>query len=143
MKYSKILLCMTVLVCLGFQACAQSDPLGESPSSSKMGSSGDYLDPNMGQMSRDTNPDEGGVRWCSGSINRSLRMQPNLLQLRLALLLTLMLPNQKQPRLARLPARILPNQLQLRQVQLMPPSQQVRLLQLRPARLPASRRSLP
>jgi PGF-CTERM protein len=30
MKYSKILLCMTVLVCLAFQACAQSDPLGES-----------------------------------------------------------------------------------------------------------------
>ena len=30
MKYSKILICMTVLVCLAFQACAQSDPLGES-----------------------------------------------------------------------------------------------------------------
>ncbi len=30
MKYSKILICMTVLVCLAFQAYAQSDPLGES-----------------------------------------------------------------------------------------------------------------
>ena len=32
MKYTKILICMTVLVCLAFQACAQSDPLGGSPS---------------------------------------------------------------------------------------------------------------
>ena len=54
MKYSKILLCMTVLVCLAFQACAQSDPLGESSASSTMGSSGDYLSPNMGQMYRGT-----------------------------------------------------------------------------------------
>ena len=73
MKYSKILLCMTMLVCLGFQACAQSDPLGESPSSSKMGSSGDYLDPNMGQMSRDTNPDEGVsemVQWLDQPVTK-------------------------------------------------------------------------
>jgi cell division septation protein DedD len=48
-----------VLVSLAFQAGAQSDPLGESSSSSAMGSSGDYLNPNMGQMSRDKNPDEG------------------------------------------------------------------------------------
>jgi|GEM_PF-4304642 len=27
MNYGKILLCMTVLVSLAFQACAQSDPL--------------------------------------------------------------------------------------------------------------------
>jgi hypothetical protein len=50
MNYSKILLCMTMLVCLAFQACAQSDPLGESASSNTMGSSGDYLSPNMGQQ---------------------------------------------------------------------------------------------
>ncbi len=61
MEYSKILLCMTVLVSLAFQACAQSDPLGESSSSSTMGSSGDYLNPNMGQMSRDKNPPDDGV----------------------------------------------------------------------------------
>ena len=30
MKYCKVLLCMTALVCLAFQAYAQSDPLGES-----------------------------------------------------------------------------------------------------------------
>jgi len=54
MKYSKILLFMTALVCLAFQACAQSDPLGESSASGTMGSSGDYLSPNMGQMYRGT-----------------------------------------------------------------------------------------
>ena len=56
MKYCRILLYMTVLICLAFQAYAQSDPLGESPSGSTMGSSGDYLSPDI---SRDTNPDEG------------------------------------------------------------------------------------
>ena len=59
MKYSKILLCMTVFICLAFQACAQSDYLNGGSSGSTMGSSGDYLSPNMGQMSRSTNPDEG------------------------------------------------------------------------------------
>ena len=59
MKDSKILLCMTAVVCLAFQACAQSDPLGESASGSPMGSGGDYLSPNMGQESSRTNPDEG------------------------------------------------------------------------------------
>lgn len=58
-KKGKILLCMTALVCLAFQACAQSDPLGESASGSTMGSSGDYLSPNMSVGSRGTNPDEG------------------------------------------------------------------------------------
>ena len=58
MKNSKILLCM-VLICLAFQACAQSDPLGESASSRTMGSSGDYLSPNMGQGASRANPDEG------------------------------------------------------------------------------------
>jgi hypothetical protein len=53
MKYSKILICMTVLVCLAFQAFAQ-DPLGAGSSGSTMGSSGDYLSPNMGQMYRGT-----------------------------------------------------------------------------------------
>ena len=49
MKYSKILLCMTVLVCLAFQAFAQ-DPLGAGSSGSTMGSSGDCISPNMGQV---------------------------------------------------------------------------------------------
>ena len=57
MKYSKILLCMTVFVCLAFQACAQSDPLGTGSSGGTMGSSGDYISPNMG-VSSGTN-DEG------------------------------------------------------------------------------------
>lgn len=50
---------MTALIGLAFQASAQSDPLGESSSGSIMGSSGDYLSPNMGQGSSRTNPDEG------------------------------------------------------------------------------------
>ena len=58
MKYSKILLCMMTLVCLAVQAYAQSDYLGEGSSGSTMGSSGDYLSPNMGQGAG-TNPDEG------------------------------------------------------------------------------------
>ena len=49
MKYSKILLCMTALFCLAFQAFAQ-DPLGAGSSGSSMGSSGDYISPNMGQV---------------------------------------------------------------------------------------------
>ena len=60
MKYSTILLSMTVLFCLAFQACAQSDPLGDSASST-MGSSGDYISPNIGHMTRGTNHDEGGL----------------------------------------------------------------------------------
>ena len=43
MKYSKILLFMTALLCLTFQACAQS----VTDSQNTMGSSGDYLSPNM------------------------------------------------------------------------------------------------
>jgi PGF-CTERM protein len=58
-KKSKIWLCITALFCLVFQACAQSDPLGDSASGSTMGSSGDYLSPNMGQAASSTNPDEG------------------------------------------------------------------------------------
>ena len=58
MKYSKILLCMMTLVCLAVQAYAQSDYLGEGSSGSTMGSSGDYLSPNMGQGAG-TSPDEG------------------------------------------------------------------------------------
>jgi len=59
MKYGKIWVCMMALVCLAFQACAESDPLGESTSGSTMGSSGDYLSPNMDQGSSSANPDEG------------------------------------------------------------------------------------
>jgi hypothetical protein len=57
MKYRKILLCMTVLVCLAFQAFAQ-DPLGAT-SGSSMGSSGDWISPNMGQVSSRANSDPG------------------------------------------------------------------------------------
>ena len=53
-----MLLCMTMLACLTFQAFAQ-DPLGTGSSGSSMGSGGDYLSPNMGQGSSRTNPDEG------------------------------------------------------------------------------------
>ena len=58
MKYSKILICMTVLVCLAFQACAISESpnnmssnltKGSNESNITMGSSGDHLSPNMGQ----------------------------------------------------------------------------------------------
>jgi PGF-CTERM protein len=57
-RYNKFLLCTMVLFCLAFQAYAQSDPLGEGGSST-MGSSGDYLNPNMGQAASSANPDEG------------------------------------------------------------------------------------
>ena len=49
MKYSKILLCMMALFCLAFQAFAQ-DPLGAGSSGSSMGSNGDWINPNMGQV---------------------------------------------------------------------------------------------
>lgn len=42
MRYSKILLVMTALLCLAFQACAQ--PMSDQTNT--MGSSGDYLSPN-------------------------------------------------------------------------------------------------
>jgi hypothetical protein len=58
MKYSKILLFMTAFLCLAFQAFAESDPLGEGASST-MGSSGDYLSPNMGHVSSRDNSDSG------------------------------------------------------------------------------------
>jgi hypothetical protein len=45
---------MMALVCLAFQACAVSESSNKS-----MGSSGDYLSPNMGQVASSTNPDEG------------------------------------------------------------------------------------
>ena len=64
MKYSRILLCMTVFVCLAFQACAQSDPLGAGSSGSTMGSSGDCISPNMGQGSgyvRDRSMTDEGI----------------------------------------------------------------------------------
>jgi hypothetical protein len=58
MKYSKILICMTVLVCLAFQALAQ-DPLGSGSSGNSMGSSRDWISPNMGQVYTRTNSDPG------------------------------------------------------------------------------------
>ncbi len=65
MKYSKIFICMTALVCLVVQASAQSDYLeggyvkSSSGSGSSMGSSGDWISPNMGQVSTRTNSDPG------------------------------------------------------------------------------------
>jgi len=50
MKNSKILLCMTVLVCLAIPGFAQ-DPLGLGSRGSSMGSGGDWISPNMGQTS--------------------------------------------------------------------------------------------
>ena len=73
MNYTKILLFMTALVCLTFQACAQSDPLGEGTSST-MGSRGDYLSPNMGQMYPHDWLEGGYVR----SSDRSMTMDPGL-----------------------------------------------------------------
>ncbi len=74
MKSSKFWLCMTALICLSFQACAQ-DPLGASSSGSTMGSSGDYLSPNMGQGSSRTNPDEGlngMVQWLDQPVTKDV-----------------------------------------------------------------------
>ena len=82
MKYSKILLFMTALLCLAFQACAVLEspnntslnntslnnisPSNISPSSlnnmssnNTMGSSEDWISPNMGQVSTRTNSDPG------------------------------------------------------------------------------------
>ena len=47
------------IFCLAFQAYAQSDYLNEGSSSNTMGSSGDYLSPNIGHAASSTNPDEG------------------------------------------------------------------------------------
>ena len=58
MKYSKILLCMAVLVCLAVVAFAQ-DPLGTGSSGNSMGSRGDWISPNMGQVYTRTNSDPG------------------------------------------------------------------------------------
>jgi len=61
MKYSKILLCMMVLVCLAVQASAQ-DPLGAGSSGSSMGSSGDWISPNMdGGYVRDRSMTDEGI----------------------------------------------------------------------------------
>ena len=71
MKYSKILLFMTALFCLAFQAGAQ-DPLGAGSSGSSMGSSGDWISPNMGQVSSRTNSDPGlagMLRWLDAPVS--------------------------------------------------------------------------
>ncbi|MFA6371916.1 MAG: hypothetical protein WCW68_04765 [Methanothrix sp.] len=49
---------MTVLVCLAVQAFAQ-DPLGTDSNGKTMGSSGDWISPNMGQVYTRTNSDPG------------------------------------------------------------------------------------
>jgi PGF-CTERM protein len=75
MKYSNILISMTVLAFLAVQACAQSDPLGESSSSSTIGSSGDYLSPNMGKGAGSSNPDEGVsgmVQWLDEPVTKDV-----------------------------------------------------------------------
>ena len=71
MKYSKILLFMTALLCLAFQAIAQ-DPLSAGSSGSSMGSSGDWISPNMGQVSSRTNSDPGlagMLRWLDAPVS--------------------------------------------------------------------------
>ena len=59
MKYSKILICLAALVCLAGPAGAQSDPLGAGSSDSTMGSSGDWISPNMGHATSRANSDQG------------------------------------------------------------------------------------
>jgi hypothetical protein len=68
MKSGKILLCMTVLVCLAVQACAQ-DPLGLGSSGSSMGSGGDWISPNMGQTSGGSSMGSSGD-WISPNMGR-------------------------------------------------------------------------
>ena len=53
MRYNKFLLCTIALSCIAFQAYAQDS------AANTMGSSGDYLSPNMGQVASSQNPDEG------------------------------------------------------------------------------------
>jgi hypothetical protein len=53
MNYCKIFICLVAFVCLSFQACAQDS------ASSTMGSSGDWISPNMGQVSSRANSDPG------------------------------------------------------------------------------------
>jgi len=53
MRYNKFLLYTIALLCLTFQAYAQDS------ASNTMGSSGDYLSPNMGQVTSGPNPDAG------------------------------------------------------------------------------------
>jgi hypothetical protein len=65
MKYGKILICLIVLACLAVQAFAQ-DPLGAGSGSSSIGSSGDWISPNMVQVYTRTNSDPGlagMLRW--------------------------------------------------------------------------------
>ena len=72
MKYNKISLCVTAFVCIAFQAFAQPDYLDGSSSGSTIGSSGDYLSPNMGQIYSGTNPDEGlasMLQWLDQPVN--------------------------------------------------------------------------
>ncbi len=63
-KYSRILLIMTALLCLAFQGCAVLEVLNNitpsnlTPSSSTV-SSGDWISPNIGQVSTRTNSDPG------------------------------------------------------------------------------------
>ena len=74
MKYSKILLCMTALLCLAFQACAQSDYLeggyvkSSSGDGNVMGSSGEYLSPPTGQKYPTDWLEGGYVRSSASSI---------------------------------------------------------------------------
>jgi len=52
---------MALLLCLAFQACAQSDYLGAGSSGDTMGSSGDYISPNIGQMHSTSDPGLAGM----------------------------------------------------------------------------------
>lgn len=102
---------MTAVVCLAFQACAQSDPLGESASGSPMGSGGDYLSPNMGQESSRTNPDEGlsgMVQWLDQPVPKDVTKRTTTAT---STTPTPMLPNQLQLQLTWLPVPMMKNQL--------------------------------
>ena len=52
MRYSKLLLCTIALICLSFQAYGQMESGG-------MGSSGDWLSPDISQGASSSTPDEG------------------------------------------------------------------------------------
>lgn len=75
----KIFLCMMVLVCLAVSALAQ-DPLGLGSRGSSMGSSGDWISPNMGQTSSGSSMGSSGD-WISpnmGSGHDRSMMDPGI-----------------------------------------------------------------
>ena len=71
MRYSKLLLCTIALICLSFQAYGQMESGG-------MGSSGDWLSPDIGQGASST-PDEGMegmVQWLDQPVTTTATPSP-------------------------------------------------------------------